>query len=340
MKYHIRDNGEPGRCRALVQCPLGQDSSDHFETPDQARLHFENIMSSSVEDVSEKAKDFLKHNDFMIKETLAVISDSGNDIIIGGRVLEDMSEARFQEVVSGNSKEIAELVASYTEGEDDYDDGLFEMSIVSHKPIGSELTVEHFANVFERDGQKYILDSAYAEINPNADFPYVSTIEEWRNSINRVSFIGVEEKIPDPIDPRTLTLPRFKPGEFNPLIEKSVMSDSIKDGKNSVRFLIIDDVKVAAIKYCIEEDKPTLCSIETRQEYKNQGYMKKLIKNLSKEYGVDRPRSSGSMTANGYNFTKHLTDPPLEGDSKINFPEYTDENPFSFVSDWVEGRFH
>lgn len=340
MKYHIKSNGEPGVCKAEVNCPLDQSLDSHFESPASARATFEKVMESSDKDIPEKASEFLKENKDTILETLGVISDSGNEIEINGRVLEDMSDTRFQEVVSGNSKEIADLIASYTEGEDDYEDGLFEMTTISHAPMGSELSGEHFANVFERDGQQYVLDSAYAEINPNAPHPYISTVEEWRNSINRVSFIGVEEKIPDPIDPRTLTLPKVKPGEYNPLIEKSRMSEAIKEGVYSVRFLIVDDVKVASIKYRLEDDGvPTLCSIETRHEYKNQGYMKKLIKDLSKEYGVERPRSSGSMTPNGYNFTKHLTDPPANGESKINFPEYTDNNPFTFVSDWVEGKF-
>lgn len=49
MAYHINPNtGEIGRCSAKKQCPFGDLTADHFDTPDEARSAYENQMSNST----------------------------------------------------------------------------------------------------------------------------------------------------------------------------------------------------------------------------------------------------------------------------------------------------
>lgn len=43
-RYHITASGDPGLCRAQIECPLG-DSELHFETKEEARKAFEKMMT-------------------------------------------------------------------------------------------------------------------------------------------------------------------------------------------------------------------------------------------------------------------------------------------------------
>lgn len=101
-------------------------------------------------------------------------------------------------------------------------------------------------------------------------------------------------------------------------------------------FLVVDDVKVAAISYHVENDVPHIHSLETRSEYRHQGYMKKLLKLVAQVHNVEKIYSSNSFTPHGYHYTantRHLTLSSNNESPAINFPNYTDEKPFGFISD-------
>lgn len=44
--YHVNAQGEPGQCKAMVQCPFGS-ADEHHETADDARAAYEARMSST-----------------------------------------------------------------------------------------------------------------------------------------------------------------------------------------------------------------------------------------------------------------------------------------------------
>lgn len=338
MKYHISSDGNPKICKAEERpCPLGSDSP-HFDSPEAGRAYFESIMEAlpARSDAEQAVIDkWRSHN----MDTLIAVNDSEIELIVGGKELNSIDEASSLSVSEGNSKDIAEILAQVTEGEDDYEDGLVELQTISHKPLGDNIG-EHHANVFTRDGQEYVFDAAYSEVDPNARYPYLDTVENWRKEINRVSFVGRDDYIPPPPDPRTFELQKFAPGEHNPLIEKAKLGPvETRTNGALVQFLEVDQVKVAAVSYRLNENgAPKLNSVVTRDGYKNQGYMKKLLSDLAANHGVEQVESSGSYTPHGYNFTRHLTAHAPGDEMQVNFPNYTDEEPFTFVDDWVEGR--
>lgn len=48
-RFHIKSNGNPGRCEATTTCPLGGDlESDHYSTPQEAREAYEKVQSEKT----------------------------------------------------------------------------------------------------------------------------------------------------------------------------------------------------------------------------------------------------------------------------------------------------
>jgi len=341
-KYHISENGEAKPCNAKIKCPLGE-SMPHFSNKEDAQKYFENIMKPLPKKTDEE-KIFLKRlaNDNI--DTVIAVNDSSISLFLNDDKLDYFDQVQEQQIAQGNSQKIADFMTDFTDGESDYEDGLIELETIEYNPIGKELN-NHYANTFQTKNpltnkvEDYVVDFSYSEINPNADYPYVDSLENWKKDLDRISFTGVEEYIPPPPDPRTFDLPKFQPGENNPLLDKAVLSDAQKNTNGTeTRFLKVDEVKVAAIHYLIEDDAlPHIHSLETRSEYRNQGYMKKLLKDMANEYNVDRIYSSSKFTPHGYNFTKHLTKPRNGEVASIEHGNFTDEKPFSFIHDWVEG---
>lgn len=54
-KYHIKDNGEPGRCTAFLRpCPLGASDEEHYASPEAAREAYEASMATAVPEAASK----------------------------------------------------------------------------------------------------------------------------------------------------------------------------------------------------------------------------------------------------------------------------------------------
>lgn len=49
-KFHINSKGEPGKCRALLRCPLGATEAEHYKTPEAARAAYEDQMNEQLFD--------------------------------------------------------------------------------------------------------------------------------------------------------------------------------------------------------------------------------------------------------------------------------------------------
>lgn len=333
--YHIHPKtGEAKTCSAKTLCPFGKNIQEHYKTKIDAQKAFENIMEERQETEQERKRRTAVYN--FQWDTVMAIHDSKEELVFGNTQLAYIDDLKEPSHSENNDKEIAEFFYKFTNVPEDLADGYPLFNVVEYKPQGYRIK-ERYANVYEEDGQKWVIDYSYSSINPNHEFPYVDTLENWQKDVDKESFFDMEEKSPEAIDPRTLTLPIVQPGEYNPFLEKSLIEKPIKhiDGTQT-QFLSVDGVKVAAVKYDIKDYGIQLHSIETRKEYKHQGYMKTLLKKL--EYDQDMEvYSSGSYTAQGFNFTKHLTKHRDNEKPAINFPEFTDEEPFTFVKDWIEG---
>lgn len=268
------------------------------------------------------------------------VNESDDKLVFDGLELPHMDALTMEDNAVGRSEAVADYMYQWWREDWAVEEGIEPYDKISHKPVGP-LVQEHFANVFvDRDGVRSVVDFSFAAIDPNSQWPYVGTEEDWRAEVDKASVLGRPEREPEPIDPRTLTLPKVTPGEYNPLIERArVEKGRTRGDQTEVRFLMIDSVKVACAKYVVNKaGEPSLHSIETREEYRHQGYMKKLLQELSQEYGGRQVRSSGSMTTDGYEYTRHLTVPREGAEQKINWDHGLNGKPkFGFVANWIEG---
>ena len=337
-KYHINPStGEAKPCKAQLSCPFGT-SMPHFENKQEAQEYFENIMEENPKKTDEEKK-LLNQLEFDNMETVIAINEArrGN-IIINGEKWEYFDQASEQQYSQGNSQAIADYISEFSQPmPDDEEEYFIPLKTMTYEPIGKEIK-EHSANVFTYKGQEYVIDFAYSEINPNAEYPYIDTVKNWKKDLDKTSFMGVEDYIPPPPDPRAAELPKVAKGEHNPLLEKAVLDEPKKKINGSyVSFLKVDEVKVAVAHYRLENDGPHLMTLETRPEYRQQGYMKKLLNELAKEHNIEKVHSSGSFTQQGFDYTRHLTNPNQEVVPSVNFPEYNNETPLKYVEDWIEG---
>lgn len=281
-------------------------------------------------------------------DTLMMINENSRGINIAGKEMDNIEQAYQPEFSQEKSKEVADYISQFTKEDAEYlaeetgeevEENHYRLRTISQTPLGDKLK-RRYANVFTYEGKRYVLDMTYSAINPNAETPYVNTLEQWKHEVQNASLNGVEEYSIPPPDPRAAFLPTVNPGEKNPLLDRAELSPETThlNGTKSA-YLTIDQVKVAAVRYMIDENgEPHVYSLETRPGYTQQGYMKKLIQELSDKYEVDKPYSSSSFTQQGYDYTRHLTKPRKGETAKVKHSQFTHEKPFAFVHDWIEGR--
>lgn len=59
-RFHINlETGEPGRCKAMFNCPFGDFELDHFDSAEDARKAYENIMESETFAAKVEAQKFV-----------------------------------------------------------------------------------------------------------------------------------------------------------------------------------------------------------------------------------------------------------------------------------------
>lgn len=341
-KYHINKKGEPGVCKALESCPLAS-SEQHFPDKESAREAFEKVMEPRQPLTPEEEAD--RKSAHLDQYELVVIM---NDSVLYSQPLLELNGQSYMDFDAvgqddnfgeSRSASIAEFVREFSGDESMEEDGWKELEVVEHKPMGGNLD-SRSANFYYYDGKTYVVDYSYAEIDPNHEWPYLDTEENWRKDIDRMSYLERPEREPEPVDPRALSIPIFAKGENNPLIDKAILEEpNVSRDGSKYRFLSIDQVRVAAVRYAEEDYGIQLHSIETRSEYRNQGYMKKLL-SILKEESNSEIYSSSSYTPDGYHYTKHLTKTRGGYEDKITWPEYTGENSFSFIHSWISGVAH
>lgn len=335
-KWHLNSQGDPGVCKATQgQCPFGQ----HFDEIDGAREAFEQAASFERQEKTKLERTLLSDAYDDLIELNNALEGKFVKLEVNGKSLEYGEALSDPELAKGNSAFIADYMRKFTDDEERRLDGLPTYAVVSHTPTGA-LVGTHAANTLQIKGETYVFDYGFAEIDPNAEWPYVGTPEQWRREVDKASVLGAPDKEPEPIDPRSLSIAVYPAGGPNPLLEKAVMEEPTRNRNGTLtRFLSVDQVRVAAIHYALDDaGEPHIHSLETRQEYRHQGYMKKLLKELADEHGIDQVHSSGSMTNDGYTFTGHLTKAPPQG-RKMNWANYGEagKGTFTFVGDWVTG---
>lgn len=196
MKYHLNaETGEVGTCRASSgKCPFGGDEV-HFTNAQDAGRAFETMMGSSfgaaskvsveeVEAVRSEARalaaQFLDDPDWLPP----VDDPSKPDGIDEEKGYIDSLEAfKDPALARGNCSVVADAVQEFTEG---------EYEVIEEEVGGPHLNI-HVANVYtDRAGRKWVIDYTYSQIDPQAEWPHVAPLDEWRQSVHEAGYRSPE----------------------------------------------------------------------------------------------------------------------------------------------------
>lgn len=147
MSEHIDPQGNPGTCRATTgECPYGQ----HFENSRLAREAFEHAASY----VPEKQGSFERELWLDALDDLEAIEDSLEHFpfTVSGKRLTSFNDfIRDPGALQGNSRELAEEVARWSDYDEREEEGWPPYGVTEHLPVGS-LVKTHAANTLGLSG--------------------------------------------------------------------------------------------------------------------------------------------------------------------------------------------
>lgn len=106
------------------------------------------------------------------------------------------------------------------------------------------------------------------------------------------------------------------------------------DGELYQGWLVVDGENVGYI-YGKANSSVELWTIETKAQYRNQGFAKMMIDGVKSNFEVDQIIHTGSFTPEGSNFVSAMVVRPA------GFGEaHVDPEPMDFICDWEERRKH
>lgn len=201
-KFHIRKNGDPGECRAKDgECPLDRgkqqtEATTHFPTPEAAQADFEASMSGQLfspqHDANSKEKMFveavylaksLDENPELLPDVNDADIPDSMDISEEEGYITSMEQLKDPRNCFGYCGNVAETIM--------YADKRFGQ--ISQDCDGPELN-QHIANTFtDSKGREWVVDYTYSQIEPNAEWPYVGTREEWTEKVKNSGFTKIDE---------------------------------------------------------------------------------------------------------------------------------------------------
>jgi hypothetical protein len=95
-----------------------------------------------------------------------------------GELVESLYEFRDPGLAAGNCYDVASSIEEYMSEDETY---TVETTIEN---VNKPYLINHSANIFTNSqGESFVVDFTYSQINPDADFPYVSTLEEWKKNV-------------------------------------------------------------------------------------------------------------------------------------------------------------
>lgn len=205
-KFHINpETGDPGTCSAKIQCRFGSES-EHYNSPDEARNAYEEKQSSSFQkavkndwDIRSERKQLLKRQTDEIRaEAESLANDMEEDGALpavtplddsladedGLYYVESMSEFRDPEFAMNRCADISFAVEEYAART-----GFMGGKLVSvHIEVDGDYLTRHTANTYkDEEGNDWVVDYSYSQINSKADFPYVGRKTDWENSVREAA---------------------------------------------------------------------------------------------------------------------------------------------------------
>jgi hypothetical protein len=210
-KFHINpETGNPGPCSAKIQCRFGSES-EHYNSPDEARVAYEEKQASSFAEVSKNDWDIRKdRRELLKKQTDAIraeavhfaegmeydealpavvpIDDSLSDED-GVYYVESIDEFRDPEFAMNRCQDIAFAVEEYAQRAGFMSARLDSITV----EVDGDYLTRHTANTYtDEEGNEWIIDYSYSQVNSKAEFPYVGRKADWEKSLHEAA------KNPDP----------------------------------------------------------------------------------------------------------------------------------------------
>lgn len=210
-KFHINpETGSPGPCSAKIQCRFGSDS-EHFNSPDEARVAYEKQHSSSFPEVSKAPWDIERERRGLLKTQITVIRaeavhfaegmeyDEALPAVVplddslahedGVYYVESINEFRDPEFAMNRCQDIAFAVEEYAQRAGFMSARLDSITV----EVDGDYLTRHTANTYtDEEGNEWIVDFAYSQVNSKAEFPYVGRKADWEKSLFEAA------KNPDP----------------------------------------------------------------------------------------------------------------------------------------------
>lgn len=205
-KIHINpETGNPGVCTANIQCRYGA-STEHYSSESEARKAYEEKQSSSIPKMSKTFKtpelsEELHEAREMIR---GIAQETGDEMEAQGMLpgvtplnydpdedeedtyyVESIDEFRNPEFAMNRCSDIAFSVEEYSEQSEIID----YPWVAVHETVNGPFLSRHTANGFEDDeGNKWIVDYSYSQVDPKAPFPYVGLEDDWKASLHHAAY--------------------------------------------------------------------------------------------------------------------------------------------------------
>jgi hypothetical protein len=205
-KFHINpETGNPGPCSAKIQCRFGSES-EHYSSADEARVAYEKQNSSSFAEVSKAPWDIERTRRELLKKQTDEIRaeavyfaqgmeyDEALPAVVplddsladenGVYYVESIDEFRDPEFAMNRCQDIAFAVEEYAERA-----GFMDGKLVAvHVEVDGEYLSRHTANTYkDSEGNDWIIDYSYSQVNSKADFPYVGLKSDWEKSLHEAA---------------------------------------------------------------------------------------------------------------------------------------------------------
>lgn len=201
-KFHINpETGNPGPCSAKIQCRFGSES-EHYNSPDEARIAYEEKQSSSFAEAPKNDWDIRREHKALLKTQTTVLRAEAvqfaNDMEEDGALpgvaplddsladedglyyIESMSEFRDPEFAMNRCADISFAVEEYA-ARTGFMGGKLESV---HIEVDGDYLNRHTANTYkDSEGNDWVVDYSYSQINSKAEFPYVGRKSDWEKSV-------------------------------------------------------------------------------------------------------------------------------------------------------------
>lgn len=189
--YHINSAGLAAVCKAdKGLCPFAKDGGPHedFSTAQEATKWAEKTLAREYGGFSGKRKEVQKAEDsfrFPIEELKNIPLNDPEWLPKHRRIPADLNKLADPTKSANLCYHISNSLRDIAIFNEDYRGPILE--VITERPNAPFLTF-HSANKFKgEDGEEYVIDFSYSQIDDEAPIPYIAPVEEWRAKVIEAS---------------------------------------------------------------------------------------------------------------------------------------------------------